>query len=231
LTPYFNSIAPTHLLKTDLDELLSMGWYRMHQTLFTCSHIEVNEALYRVHWLRFMVSEITDRASHQKIRRRNKTFRVVIEDVNSIDAEHIYLHANYRNHIDFDGATSIQECLFGEEPPPYSTIFDTKCISIFDTEQLVAAGYFDVGEKAAASILHFYNPAYARYSLGKFLILITLDYLKEQGMPYYYPGYVVQDVSKMNYKLFLGEDSAEYFEPETMGWKRFHGQILNSALR
>lgn len=229
MTPYFNSIAPAYLPKTDLDQLLAMGWYRMHQTLFTCSHIELHEGMHRVHWLRFATAKIATRASHQKIRRRNKAFRVVIEDVNHIDAEHILLHANYRNHIDFDGAGSIQECFFGEASPPYSTIFDTKCISIFDKDQLIAAGYFDVGEKSAASILHFYDPAYARYSLGKLLILLTLDYLRDEGIPYYYPGYVVQDVAKMNYKLFLGPEIADYFAPETMGWKKFNEEILNSA--
>jgi arginyl-tRNA--protein-N-Asp/Glu arginylyltransferase len=58
---------------------------------------------------------------------------------------------------------------------------------------------------------------------------LTLDYLKDEGIPYYYPGYVVQDVAKMNYKLFLGPEIAEYFAPETMGWKKFNEEILNSA--
>jgi hypothetical protein len=33
----------------------------------------------------------------------------------------------------------------------------------------------------------------------------------------------------MNYKLFLGPEIAEYFAPETMGWKKFNEEILNSA--
>jgi leucyl-tRNA---protein transferase len=105
-------------------------------------------------------------------------------------------------------------------------IFNTKCISVFDQGKLIAGGYFDIGLQAGTSILHFYDPAYSRFSLGKFLILITLDYLKLQGHTKYYPGYVVQGFSKMDYKLFLGKEAAQYFAPETMNWKYFKEEIL-----
>lgn len=202
-----------------------MGWYRMHQTVFTCSHIG-QEELYRVHWLRYHINEITERATHRKIRRRCQSFRVAIETFSETTVEHALLHARYRSNIDFDGALSIQECLFGN----YETarnIFNTKRISIYDGEQLIAGGYFDVGDISAASILHFFHPDYARYSLGKYLILLTLDCLKQHGFELYYPGYVVQGLPKMNYKLFLGQQQAQYFDPETRGWKYFEDKIVN----
>jgi arginine-tRNA-protein transferase len=83
-----------------------------------------------------------------------------------------------------------------------------------------------VGAKTAASILHFYDPTYGKYSLGKYLILLTLDYLKSQHYEFYYPGYVVEGLNKMNYKLFLGKEYAEYFDPETISWKPFQDSIL-----
>jgi leucyl-tRNA---protein transferase len=149
----------------------------------------------------------------------------VIEDFTTIDTLHKELHRTYRAFIDFDGAWSIEECLFGEDVSLHN-IFNTKCISIYDRSKLVAAGYFDLGTKTAASILHFYDPLYSRYSLGKFLILITIDYLKDHHIDFYYPGYLVQGVSKMNYKLFLGEGEAQYFDPLTASWKHFDQRIL-----
>ncbi len=226
MTPYFDSLQPESIDGRQLDVVLSLGWYRMHQGIFTTSHVEMG-GIYRVHWLRYFIHSLVERQTHKRIRQRAKRFSFTIEDFDpgKIRLDHSVLHAHYRAYIDFEGANSIQECLLHEEGYR-SNIFNTKCISVFDEHKLVAGGYLDLGEKAAASILHFFDPDYARYSLGKYLILITIDYLKENGYDYYYPGYVVQHLKKMDYKLFLGKEHAEYFEPETVSWKKFQDSIL-----
>jgi len=225
LIPYFDRITPEFLSRAALDQLLALGWYRMHQALFTCSHVEMGD-LYRVHWLRYPVAAIKIQSSHKKIKSRNRRFSYTIEDFTAINETHAVLHARYRASIDFDGALSIEECLFGEDAISLNNIFDTKCISVFDQDRLVAAGYFDVGENSAASILHFFDPDYARHSLGKHLILLTVDYLRARGITWYYPGYVVEGLGKMNYKLFLGKDQAQYFAPEIASWNSFNEGIL-----
>lgn len=226
MTPYLHSFQPDRLTGEELDQLLALGWYRMHQTVFTVSHLEQGD-LYRVHWLRYALKQIKKRATHKRIRSRTKRFRSTIENVATISAPHQQLHAHYRASIDFEGAHSIEECLFGEDESAQN-LFDTKCISIYDGDILIAGGYFDVGATTAASILHFFDPKYARYSLGKYLILITIDYLAEHGYELYYPGYVVQGLPKMDYKLFLGREEAEYFDPEVVDWKKFDDAILIS---
>jgi arginine-tRNA-protein transferase len=178
-----------------------------------------------VHWLRFEVDKVKDRTSHKRIRKRNANFRITIEDFTEVLPGHAALHARYRDSIDFDGAWTIEDCLFGDSLA-LKNVFNTKCISIFDKERLIAIGYFDLGEKSAASILHFFDPEYRNYSLGKFLILLTIDYLCARGYEFYYPGYVVEGVSKMNYKLFLGKEHAQYFDPDTISWKPFEESIL-----
>ncbi|MFM7854060.1 MAG: hypothetical protein ACKO96_19600, partial [Flammeovirgaceae bacterium] len=85
--PYFESIYPDNLTGQQLDELLALGWYRMHQTVFTCSHIGQKE-LHRVHWLRYPIGIITERASHRKIKKRCQSFRTVIQDFREISQEH-----------------------------------------------------------------------------------------------------------------------------------------------
>ncbi len=224
MKPYFQTLSPEELEGYELDQLLALGFYRMHQTIFTVSHIEHGE-LYRVHWLRYAVEHLKHRAAHRRIRSRAKNFTHTIEDAITILPEHKNLHARYRSSIDFDGAFSIEECLFGEVDEG-SSIYKTKCISVFDDGQLIAAGYFDLGDSAAASILHFFDPQYGRYSLGKYLILLTADYLREHHYEFYYPGYVVQGLPKMDYKLFLGREEAHYFDPEDATWKKFDERIL-----
>ena len=198
----------------------------MHQGIFTCSHVNLGN-IYRVHWLRYRLHDIEEKASHRRIRKINKAFTFTIEDFNAsaIRTDHIDLHKRYRSSIDFDGANSITESLLGDDYDGIN-IFNTKCISVFDDGKLIAGGYFDLGLQAGSSILHFFDPDYSRYSLGKLLILVTLDHLKTHGYSLYYPGYVVQGFNKMDYKLFIGKKSAQYFDPETMGWKYFKEEIL-----
>jgi arginyl-tRNA--protein-N-Asp/Glu arginylyltransferase len=226
VTPYYDSILPQSITPAGLDHALALGWYRMHQGIFTCSHVNLGN-LYRVHWLRYRLHDIREKATHRRIKKSNQTFTFSIEDFNpsAIRSDHVDLHKRYRVFIDFDGANSIAESLLGEDFDGIN-IFNTKCISVFDQGKFIAGGYFDVGLQAGTSILHFYDPEYSRCSLGKFLILLTLDYLQKQGHVLYYPGYVVQGFSKMDYKLFLGKEAAQYFDPETMTWKYFTDEIL-----
>jgi len=195
----------------------------MHQTIFTSSHLHLEES-YRVHWLRYALAEIKTHTSHNRIRKRCKGFRCTIEDF-SVRSDHEEVYASYRASINFDGAGSIYSCLFGEDESG-KNIYKTKCISVFDGDRLIAGGYFDLGGNSAASILHFFDPLYKDYSLGKYLMLLTVDFLKSSGYELYYPGYVIAGNDKMNYKLFIGKEATHYFAPETISWKRFEESIL-----
>jgi arginyl-tRNA--protein-N-Asp/Glu arginylyltransferase len=226
VTPYYDSILPQSISAAGLDHILALGWYRMHQGIFTCSHVHLGN-LYRVHWLRYRLHDIQERASHRRLKKINQSFTFSIEDFKPpvIRPDHVELHRRYRASIDFDGANSIAESLLGNDFDG-TNIFNTKCISVFDEGKLIAGGYFDVGLQAGSSILHFYDPEYGRYSPGKLLILITLDHLRANGYTLYYPGYVIQGLKKMDYKLFLGRESAQYFDPEGMTWRLFKDEIL-----
>lgn len=221
---YFHSINPDSLSDSELDLFLSLGWYRMHQHIFTCSHLLL-EIPHVVHWLRYPLAEIKNHTSHKRIRKRCKAFRYNIETFNGTSDTYEAIYTSYRQSINFDGADSIHQCLFGETDANQN-IFKTKCISVFDGEKLVAGGYFDVGENSGTSILHFFDPYYKNYSLGKYLMLLTVDYLLSTGYTFYYPGYLVAGNPKMNYKLFIGKEATQYFDSETANWLYFKENIL-----
>jgi arginine-tRNA-protein transferase len=208
-----------------LDLFLSMGWYRMHQDIFTTTHVPNDKVLYRAHWLRYPVSSIRVQTSHRRIRNRNRNFRVIVENCTGIRQDHEELFIRYRASIDFDGALNVQHCLFGDEGINRN-VYKTKCISVFDGDRLIAGGYFDLGNESAASILHFFDTMYKSKSLGKYLLLITADFLKEAGYTFYYPGYLVAGLPKMDYKLFIGKEATQYFDPAFQTWTSFHENIL-----
>lgn len=51
-----------------------------------------------------------------------------------------------------------------------------------------------------SSVYHFFDPAYAKRSLGVFSVLAELDFCRSQGVPYYYLGYWLPHCAKMSYK-------------------------------
>lgn len=193
----------------------------MHQRVFTSNVVSSNDGL-RVHWLRMPVAEIVDRRQHRKIRRANSSFRVVIEDFKEIREDHEELYARYRASITFEGADSLRHSLFDDAD---YNIFQTRCISVYDGEKLIAGGYFDTGVTSAAAIQNFYDPDYRRYSLGKYLMLIAVDDLRSKGFSYYYPGYLIAGRDKMDYKIFLGKEVTQYYDPETKRWEGYHEGI------
>lgn len=223
MRPFYRSVDLHVLDPGDLDRFLALGWYRMHQYLFTTSHLDYERPC-RVHWLRLPVHDFVNTRVHRRIRSKNQTFRTEISPFSGISEQHEELYARYHASTDFDGPESIHWSLFGPEDDGRN-IFRTQVISVYHGEQLVAGGYFDLGQEAAASILHFFDPAIRSSSPGKFLMLLTLDYLKSAGYHFYYPGYLVSGKPKMDYKLFPGKEITEYFDPELRLWLPFDERI------
>lgn len=225
---YRNMHHPTGMTGPELDDYLARGWYRMQQSIFTITHSFRDAAMdfCPVWWLRFPVNELREHASHARIRRRARHLQVRLQTAYHPDAASEELYARYLASVPFDGYPSVRDALYGEEDPATGTIYDTNALIVSDGDRAVAMGIFDTGAQAAASILHFYDPDYARYSLGKYLILQTLDVIRERGCRWYYPGYVVTGDRRFDYKLFLGRDKASYFDPGLQAWQPFREDLL-----
>jgi arginine-tRNA-protein transferase len=219
---------PAALTGAQLDAFLALGWYRMNQTIFTVTHSFIHELrdFRPVWWLRFPVQDLLVRDAHRRMRKRNASFRVELLSNYQPHPTHELLYNRYLESVPFDGYSSIHDALYydGDE-----SIYNTYALQIWDRERLVGMGIFDTGKKSGSSILHFYDPEYARFSLGKYLILLTMDELRARGCSWYYPGYVVTDVPRFDYKLFLGRDVAEYFDPGSQTWKPWNDDVLRSV--
>lgn len=226
---YYDVIKPEDCSGPVFDKFLSLGWYPMGQSIFTTSHLfrEDGGTPPKVFWLRYPVDEIRTKASHRRIYRKNKAFQVQLtepfEHMDELDS----LYEKYLGSVDFDGYSSIEKASY---PRGGSNIFDSKALILRQEGRIFACGIFYEGFDSAASILHFYDPDFHRCSPGKYLILLTLEYCRNQGFQWYYPGYVVQGNRKMDYKLFLGENTAQFYLPEpdplSGSWEPFHQALL-----
>jgi arginine-tRNA-protein transferase len=217
---------PESLLPEEVDDYLSKGWYRMTQYIFSVTHWLNAETLEvdRVWWLRFHVNAIASHPSHRRILKDNAKFEVRYEPYTEISLDDLVLYERYWQHIQFDTYDTLAGCLYGEEEN--KNLFNSWSIGVYDDGVLIAKGIIDLGHKAVMAKVNFYHPAYAKYSLGKFLILKSLDFMREKGFEWYYPGYLLVNRPRFNYKLFLGKSSAEYYDPETETWKPYHDDLL-----
>lgn len=109
----------------------------------------------------------------------------------------------------------------------HSTVFDTQEVCIYDGDRLIAVSFFDLGDRSMASLLALYDQGYQSYSLGKYTMLKEIEYGKQTGRTWYYPGYVLDEPSAFDYKLTLGE--MEYYTANKR-WGKYTNFELESTI-
>lgn len=196
---------------------LSRGYFRMQQQVFTCRYVHFNEVSYPVHWLRVCLAAVSFGPKQNRLFRINSPFTMVVKPL-VITRELEALYDLYWNNLDFDAPYSVESCLMGGSP---QTVFDTYVIEIRDQGELIAAGIFDKGSQTIAGIMNFYHPDYHRLSLGKYLMLLKIRYAQQQGKSHYYPGYLIGNYPKFDYKLFACQAATEVYDATNGEWLPF----------
>ena len=210
-----------------LDYYLAQGYYRMQQDLFTCQFVPFNGRLYTAHWLRLDLARVQWGPEQRRLLRRNARFTATVLPFR-LTPEYEDLYTRYRAAITFDAAPTVNDVLLGGAT---HSVFTTYSIELRDGEQLIAAGIFDRGDRTLAGILNFYDPAYHKFSLGKYLLLLKTDYARRLHLDYYYPGYLVHNYPKFDYKLFACAAATEVFDSIGGQWQPFSWEAVqaNSA--
>ena len=206
-----------------LDYYLSQGYYRMGQNLFTCQFLPLDEGLHTVHWLRLVLACVAYGPKQRRLFRLNKSFAVAVKPFR-LTPEHAALYARYYQSLDFDTNSSLADLLLDGAT---QTVFDTYVVEVRDGEQLIAAGVFDQGSDSLAGIVNYYDPAYHRHSLGKYLMLLKLEHARRRQLTYYYPGYLVHNYPKFDYKLFACAAATEVYDSRHSKWLPFSWEEVN----
>ncbi|HLT74725.1 MAG TPA: GNAT family N-acetyltransferase [Ohtaekwangia sp.] len=206
---------PDRLTRSELDKYLEAGWFRMGQSVFTTNFLHFKQEFYSAIWLRVALTRFVQDRTQEKLFKRNRIFKAVIGNAN-LDIQKEELFARYKQGISFDTSHSLYHLLHGKV---FYNLFDTREITLYDDDKLIAAGYFDLGENTAAGITSFYDPEYRKYSLGKYLIYLKMHWCRDQGFKYFYPGYFVPGYTFFNYKLEMGREALEFYDIKSASWK------------
>jgi len=208
---------PEILQPQELDTYLANGWFRMRQTIFTTNFLQFDSLFYSAIWLRVALADYVPDKKHHTLKKLNKAFTTEIKrcPAGGISTPHESLYCQYRSSVSFDVSPSLQELLLGHDSV---NRFNTYEVNIYDGDILIAAGFFDLGATAAAGISCFYHPAYKKYSLGKYLMYLKIEFCREKQLQYFYPGYVVPGCPPFDYKLEVGKNTLEYLQLSLKQW-------------
>lgn len=208
-----------------LDQLLAMGWYRMGMYVFTTNGLETEKdgPLHPVYWLRYDVSKVELSKSSRQIVKAASKFEVYLRRF-EVTPEVAELHERYRENLAFNTDADLTKVI----ADPNGSIFDTLMFELRDNGKLIGLGIFDVGDDTIAGIKSIYDPAYKKYSPGKYLMLLKLEYCRQHYISWYYPGYYSTTLPKFDYKLFLDEEATQVYLPEHGLWIPYtHFKRLN----
>ena len=215
---YAEKNTPFTLSPESLDWHLAKGWYRMGSTIFTTHFLFFKNRPYSAVWIRIDLQEFAFSKSQRRLLRKNAQLFEVAIAPRTIDEEREELYDRYA--ADFDGRLSptIADSL---EDYGGDVVFNTHEVTVRErvSRQLVACSYFDLGDDSAASILGIFDPQLRTFSLGYYTMLLEMEYCLDRGFRYYYPGYVVPDYRRFDYKLRLGP--AQYYDVRTERWRAY----------
>lgn len=209
------SYSPHELAPHELDLFLANGWFRQGCVIFTTNFLRNKNLIHSAIWLRIDLLAFIPTKTHQKLQKLNTNFRTVFRPF-LLNEIHEILFAKYKTVITFEAAISLQDLLYYQQT---DNIYDTWEVNIYDHDKLIAVGIFDVGETASMGITCFYDPDYQKYSLGKYLMFLKMQYVKNKGMTHFYPGYFSPNYPIFDYKLDLAKPFTEYFELSSYTWK------------
>jgi leucyl-tRNA---protein transferase len=208
---------PISLHPKELDNYLAHGWFRMGQSIFTTNFLRFSGKFYSAIWLRIDLATLGTSKTHQKLIKLNAEFRVELKPIQITPSQEA-LFTKYKTHISFETAPTLEYLLFHDGE---NNIYTTYQINIYDQQKLIATGFFDLGENTSAGICCFYDPDYKKYSLGKYLMFLKMDFCKQQGLRYFYPGYFAPGYPLFDYKLDLAKPSLDFFELSSQSWQPF----------
>lgn len=207
----------TEVTVEDLDLLLERGWRRFGPLYFRPVCAACSECVS----LRVPVGTFTPTDSQRRALRRSRRFRLTFGEP-VVDAARLALYREWH---------AAREDVRGWEPSeldaeqyalqfafPHPAIRE---LALHDGDRLVSVGLWDVTPRAMSAIYCFFDPGYARLSLGVANVMNGLELAREAGIPHVYLGYRVLGCPSLRYKDAFGPNEALQGRPsfgETPRW-------------
>lgn len=191
-----------------LDQLLANGWRHFGTAFFRYSLLIDGGKIQQVVPLRIRLADFELSSSQRRVLARNRDTRLHIRPT-TIDRARRELFDRHKQRFANNIPESIDDFL-SPEPATVPCRNEELGVCLDQTApddnsgapggRLIAASFLDLGQQAASAVYAMFEPDQAARSLGIYLILRGIDYAKERGLKYYYPGYAYREPSFYDYK-------------------------------
>lgn len=195
-------VSPGHL-----DALLANGWRHFGTHFFRYNLGFLDFDIRRVVPLRIRLSEFSFSKSQRRILRDNADLSVHIEPL-AIDVAAEQLFARHKQRF----RQNVPNSIFDFVPADVDgSPCDTKQLCVYKDGDLIAASYFDSGERAASGVYAVFEPMESKRSLGIFTMLKEIEFSIKTGKQFYYQGYAYEGESFYDYKKrFRGSEAFDW---------------------
>ena len=191
-----------------LDALLANGWRHFGERFFRYNINFYENELRRVLPLRVRLADFNISKSQRRVLKRNQNLQTSIRPI-EITPEKEDLFERHKRRFNHAIPDSLYDFLSFE---PAEVPCKALEVVVYKGEHLLAASFFDVGEKAVSAVYAMFEPTEFSRSLGIFTMLLTIDFASKSGKTFYYPGYAYEGNSFYDYKK-------RFSALETFDWK------------
>jgi arginine-tRNA-protein transferase len=188
---YASVVAPQQL-----DALLADGWRHFGTHFFRYNLGFYEREIRLVIPLRVDLTSFAFSKSQRRIVGKNQDLRTVVRPI-EITAEKESLFERHKIRFKRGAPDSIYNFLSAHAA---RVPCEAKEICVYDNKKLLAASFFDVGEKSISSVYAMFEPTEAPRSLGIYTMLLEIETARENGKEFYYQGYAYEGNSFYDYK-------------------------------
>ncbi|MBI1765561.1 MAG: arginine-tRNA-protein transferase [Acidobacteria bacterium] len=199
----------------EMDLLWANGWRHFGAYFFRYSLAEHGGRICSVIPLRVDLERFAPSRSQKRALARNRDLTVIIRD-SFIDEEKEALFNRHRVRFTDNVPDSLYTFLSRQ---PARMPCQNQEICVYDGARLLAASFLDLGETATSAVYAVFEPEEHKRSLGIFTMLRAIEYSRELGCRYYYPGYAYREPSVYDYKKNFA--ALEYLD-WSEGWQQFN---------
>lgn len=188
---YLASVSPEQL-----DMLLANGWRHFGTHFFRYNLGVYEDEIRRVLPLRIRLADFKFSKSQRRVLSRNGDIDVSIGPYTITDETH-QLFERHKQRFKTGVPNTIYDFIARDRESSPTELLE---IAVSDTEKLVAASFFDLGEHSVSAIYGCFDPEQTRRSLGIFTMLKVMEYASKLGCEFYYHGYAYEGKSFYDYK-------------------------------
>ncbi|MBK6932257.1 MAG: arginine-tRNA-protein transferase [Saprospirales bacterium] len=188
------------------DRFCEDGWCYWSDLIFRRNYWEWRGEPCRVILLRIQLDGFQMSKSQRKCLRRNADLRVLRRPLR-IHRNHELLFDRHALRFHHNRPSTIYGFFssWSHVMPCTGVEFD-----VFQQDRHIASSFFHMGHRSMAGNYCIHDPEEAWRSLGTFTMLLEMEYARQLGKAYYYPGFVYDLPSEFDYKLNF--HNLEYFD-------------------